>query len=1026
QAGCTWNAVSDSSWITVTSGASGAGNGSVAYSVAANSGAARTGTIVVAGVRSYTVTQAGAGAYADLAGWWKLDESSGASVADASGLGNHGSVTGGAPVWTAGAIGGALSFDGAIQVNGQGEGAAFPRGGAERTIAAWVKMEPLSPVTFPSDYSIFHYGDTSAAGNFHLYISANGQPGLGHGDRYGTVLGSSNLRDSYWHHIAGVYEGPSTNIARIYVDGIQQVAGALSTPPATGSAQGWRLGAFLLGSGRITALIDDVRLYGRALDVAAVRELAATANPPKPCSYLITPRTINFAAAGGTQVVNIETAVGCAWSAAAQSAWISFAGPASGSGPGSVTVAVPPNPGASARSGSITIADTPVSITQDWTIASCSYSLRGSAPTYPPAGIEDGVISVTTSPAGCPWTATTSESWIKIVRSNSVGEPAPTYAPPFIGTGDGGLVFSLTPNATAAVRNGIIRVQNVSYTVTQDPLDCTLTLDRQEDLGLQSEGGEVRSVYVTPSNNACSWRVFNTSPAMLSIDQTSGTGGRFISYTTKPNSGGPATGQIWFCSIGTPHYDSGCQTGYERNFVVRQDPNCTFTLPQDRLDDVPYTGGSGTAAVRASYDSCSVAAVSKAPWIKIAQPNPPLSSGAATLNFTVDENLESVTRTGTIAIGKQGLPFVVTQQPAPCRFHFLYDVLDLSAGANQGGIDVIASGPACAWTARLGESVDWLTITGDGTGVGNGIIRFSVAANTGTRGRSAAIVVGAASFVIRQDADCRYEISPASSEVPISGGSYSFVITPTPPACAVSFNPESSWIKITSFSAPASGAVTVGYRVDANPGASRAARILVSSGVGLAVSQSGTVTEPAGDNLIVNGDAEKGEATPGCLGSATIPGWTTDGIVSVCAYGPTTIAIGAPGPANRGKNYFAGAAGPSSVLSQTIDLTGSATQIDTGSQAFTLSGWLGGYEVQDDAAKVTATFLGAGGNSLGSAWIGPVLAADRNSTTSLILKSASGTVPSGTRSVRIELLFTRAQGSYNDGYADNHSLILPR
>ncbi|MBI4893350.1 MAG: BACON domain-containing protein, partial [Acidobacteria bacterium] len=47
QAGCTWNAVSDSSWITVTSGASGAGNGSVAYSVAANSGAARTGTIVV-------------------------------------------------------------------------------------------------------------------------------------------------------------------------------------------------------------------------------------------------------------------------------------------------------------------------------------------------------------------------------------------------------------------------------------------------------------------------------------------------------------------------------------------------------------------------------------------------------------------------------------------------------------------------------------------------------------------------------------------------------------------------------------------------------------------------------------------------------------------------------------------------------------------------------------------------------------------------------------------------------------------
>jgi subtilase family serine protease len=48
QNGCSWNASSNVNWITITSGASGTGSGTVAFSVAPNSGAARTGTISVA------------------------------------------------------------------------------------------------------------------------------------------------------------------------------------------------------------------------------------------------------------------------------------------------------------------------------------------------------------------------------------------------------------------------------------------------------------------------------------------------------------------------------------------------------------------------------------------------------------------------------------------------------------------------------------------------------------------------------------------------------------------------------------------------------------------------------------------------------------------------------------------------------------------------------------------------------------------------------------------------------------------
>jgi BACON domain-containing protein len=47
---CAWQAVSNASWISVTSASVGIGNGSVSYSVAPNSGfTARSGTINIAG-----------------------------------------------------------------------------------------------------------------------------------------------------------------------------------------------------------------------------------------------------------------------------------------------------------------------------------------------------------------------------------------------------------------------------------------------------------------------------------------------------------------------------------------------------------------------------------------------------------------------------------------------------------------------------------------------------------------------------------------------------------------------------------------------------------------------------------------------------------------------------------------------------------------------------------------------------------------------------------------------------------------
>jgi hypothetical protein len=53
---CAWTAVSNASFLTVTQGASGTGDGVVQFTVAANTGPARTATLTITGT-VITITQ---------------------------------------------------------------------------------------------------------------------------------------------------------------------------------------------------------------------------------------------------------------------------------------------------------------------------------------------------------------------------------------------------------------------------------------------------------------------------------------------------------------------------------------------------------------------------------------------------------------------------------------------------------------------------------------------------------------------------------------------------------------------------------------------------------------------------------------------------------------------------------------------------------------------------------------------------------------------------------------------------------
>lgn len=175
---------------------------------------------------------------------------------------------------------------------------------------------------------------------------------------------------------------------------------------------------------------------------------------------------------------------------------------------------------------------------------------------------------------------------------------------------------------------------------------------------------------------------------------------------------------------------------------------------------------------------------------------------------------------------------------------------------------------------------------------------------------------------------------------------------------------------------------------------------------------------------LVNGTADDGAGSP--AGAPTvIPGWTNTNTVLPGVYDQAYYDIPASaGPSGHGSNFFSGGTSAVSSLSQDLNLSPNASAIDAGSVAFVLSGYLGGWQNNDDSVSVTVGWKDGGGGVLGSNTIGPVVAADRGGVSALLFRSTAGTVPVGTRTATVVATFTRSGPGYNDAAADNIQLVF--
>jgi hypothetical protein len=177
-----------------------------------------------------------------------------------------------------------------------------------------------------------------------------------------------------------------------------------------------------------------------------------------------------------------------------------------------------------------------------------------------------------------------------------------------------------------------------------------------------------------------------------------------------------------------------------------------------------------------------------------------------------------------------------------------------------------------------------------------------------------------------------------------------------------------------------------------------------------------------GVNLVANPGAED---NVGAVNDSTVvapSSWLTTGNLSAVQYAWSYSPEPTP-PTGGGLNFFAGG-GASPTATQSVSVSPDAAAIDAGTRQAALSAELGGWRAQDDSGIVTATFLDGAGNPLGDPLqIGPVTAADRNSESKFVPRSATASVPVGTRSIRV-VMSTTAPFGYNDAYLDNLSLVL--
>ena len=220
-----------------------------------------------------------------------FDEGAGSSLVDRTGNGHTGALSG--PTWTGGRTGGGLSFDGADDLVTVADSAKLDLAD-KMTLSAWVR--PTDSTGWRTalmkerpnglSYALYSAGFTQPSG----YVNIGNDVAL---------TGPSALPVNTWSHLTFTYDGATI---RLYVNGTE-VASAPQAGSAPASTGALRLGGNGVWGEHFAGVLDDVRVYNRALSPAEV-----TADRDTPVSSDTTPPSApaSLTATGGLGAVSLS------------------------------------------------------------------------------------------------------------------------------------------------------------------------------------------------------------------------------------------------------------------------------------------------------------------------------------------------------------------------------------------------------------------------------------------------------------------------------------------------------------------------------------------------------------------------------------------------------------------------------------------------------------------------------------------------------------------------------------------------
>jgi hypothetical protein len=215
--------------------------------------------------------RADSGLTSALVAHWPLDEGTGTTGADATALGNTVVLHNG-PTWVATGLPRALLLDrAALSFDGQDDFAeitckTIPANEAPKSLSVWFKA--TAPAALPIR-NLIALTNEALDGGIQLGLHEGRVSAWFYGDLEPMVW-SDQLVDGEWHHAAYTYDG---SVHRVYYDGVSERSRV--RVPKTAPITRTRLGTYSAPEEMFRGVIDDVRVYARALTPAEVAALAA-------------------------------------------------------------------------------------------------------------------------------------------------------------------------------------------------------------------------------------------------------------------------------------------------------------------------------------------------------------------------------------------------------------------------------------------------------------------------------------------------------------------------------------------------------------------------------------------------------------------------------------------------------------------------------------------------------------------------------------------------------------------------------